>query len=98
MGILHLRLEVIGATVSAEADVKTAVQDIEQHGIVRSADAVDSTVVAAADGIVEQSEQNEMYEALGSLVAKLDGFVGIIDELSKVSILFRVIQSADNHL
>lgn len=97
VGVLHLRLKVIGTTASVEADVKTATQDIEQRGIVPSTEAADSTAVAVADSVIEQSEQSEMHEALGSLIAKLDVIVGIIDKLSKVKIYLYAFSVHCNH-
>lgn len=90
-------LEVIGAAANVKANVKSAAQDIEQCGIVHSAKAADSTAVAVADNVVEQSEQSEMYEALGNLFAKLDVFVGIIDKLSKVKNIFIHLSVFCNH-
>lgn len=85
MGVLHYRLEAIGVMASVESNVKAAAKDIQQARIVGSANASDSTAVAITDHLIEQREQGEFCEALGSLVAKLDVLVGIIDEVSKVS-------------
>lgn len=82
VGVLHARLVVVNATTSVETNVKAATQDIKQLEIVSPADAADSATIAIADLTTGQSD---LYGALGSLLSKLDVFVGIIDELSKVS-------------
>lgn len=85
-------------TASVEANVKTAAKDIEQRGIMRSAEAEDSAAIKSVDQIMEQSERGELYEDVGNLITKLDIFVGIIDEASKVSILLDKLRIADKQL
>lgn len=78
---------------SIESNVKAAAQDVKKAGIVRSADAAESTAVEVSNHVIEQSEEGDLYEALGSIVAKLNVFVGIIDEVSKVSMQLSTLQN-----
>lgn len=86
MGVLHLHLKVVGETESVGKDVKTATQDIERRGIVRSAEASDSPVVNAVDNVMRKSGQGDLYKALEGVVAKLDVLIGIIDKAFKVGL------------
>jgi hypothetical protein len=82
-GFITVRLNTDGH-IDAIA-ISNAHQDIERSEILRSADAADSQPIQVMDTLTVVPQANDFLKALESVISKLDVFVQIIDQTSKVS-------------
>lgn len=63
-------------------DIKTATQDIQQ---LKQTETVAMTATIIADGVTQPSTGSNLYTSIADLFSKLDVFIKLVDDLSKVS-------------
>jgi hypothetical protein len=83
-GFITVHLEADTQIQTGAIAIVNARQDIESSGIANSVAAGDSKVVQDADRGLNADPQNVFMSALEGVVSKLDVFVQIVDQTSKV--------------
>ncbi|KAL5521220.1 hypothetical protein ACEPAG_9143 [Sanghuangporus baumii] len=88
-GRLFLKLEVTNVSDAAEAAFREARKDVQQRGILRSAEASDLTQLIG-DGAAQVSSQSNLLQAIGGLLGKLGAFKEVMDIVSELHPFIKV--------
>lgn len=84
-----MRLEIVDLMSGVGNDLQAATQDIQRLKQTEAGTMVVSASVIV-DSITQPSTGSNLYTSIADLLSKLDVFIKLVDELSKVSLVLNI--------